>query len=215
MTDICIFPIPGCVTFPGTVFPLHVFEPRYREMIHHCLDTQGLLAICHTRKQLSPGKQTDSLQEALSSNQATYIPQNVFSAGHCELVNTTDDGRLFVNVHLQQRFILGEEKQRLPFPIYACEAFGDEFRPQQLDSLQILKDKLMHRLTALVQADAEVRDAMLPVLMSPEWQNMDSEEFSFRLYSLIGFDADLLQQLLEMNSPAERMQFTLDLLNAA
>lgn len=215
MTDICIFPIPGCVTFPGTVFPLHVFEPRYREMIHHCLDTQGLLAICHTRKQLSPGKQTDSLQEALSSNQATYIPQNVFSAGHCELVNTTDDGRLFVNVHLQQRFILGEEKQRLPFPIYACEAFDDEFRPQQLDSLQILKDKLMHRLTALVQADAEVRDAMLPVLMSPEWQNMDSEEFSFRLYSLIGFDADLLQQLLEMNSPAERMQFTLDLLNAA
>ncbi|MCA6064315.1 LON peptidase substrate-binding domain-containing protein [Thalassolituus marinus] len=215
MTDICIFPIPGCVTFPGTVFPLHVFEPRYREMIHHCLDTQGLLAICNTRKQLSPGKQTDSLQEALSSNQATYIPQNVFSAGHCELVNTTDDGRLFVNVHLQQRFILGEEKQRLPFPIYACEAFDDEFRPQQLDSLQILKDKLMHRLTALVQADAEVRDAMLPVLMSPEWQNMDSEEFSFRLYSLIGFDADLLQQLLEMNSPAERMQFTLDLLNAA
>lgn len=215
MTDICIFPIPGCVTFPGTVFPLHVFEPRYREMLHHCLDTQGLLAICHTRKQLSPGKQTDSLQEALSSNQATYIPQNVFSAGHCELVNTTDDGRLFVNVHLQQRFILGEEKQRLPFPIYACEAFDDEFRPQQLDSLQILKDKLMHRLTALVQADAEVRDAMLPVLMSPEWQNMDSEEFSFRLYSLIGFDADLLQQLLEMNSPAERMQFTLDLLNAA
>lgn len=215
MTDICIFPIPGCVTFPGTVFPLHVFEPRYREMLHHCLDTQGLLAICHTRKQLSPGKQTDSLQEALSSNQATYIPQNVFSAGHCELVNTTDDGRLFVNVHLQQRFILGEEKQRLPFPIYACEAFDDEFRPQQLDSLQILKDKLMHRLTALVQADAEVRDAMLPVLMSPEWQKMDSEEFSFRLYSLIGFDADLLQQLLEMNSPAERMQFTLDLLNAA
>jgi Lon protease-like protein len=215
MTDICLFPIPGCVTFPGTVFPLHVFEPRYRDMIHHCLDTQGLLAICHTRKQISPGKHSDSLQEALSTNQATYIPQNVFSAGHCELINTTEDGRLFVNVHLQQRFVLGEEKQRLPFPVYACEAFDDEFRPQQLDQLQILKDKLMHRLMALIQADTEVRDALLPVLMSPEWQNMKSEEFSFRLYSLIGFDADLLQRLLEMNSAADRMQFTLDLLNAA
>ena len=47
MAEICIFPIPGCVTFPGTVFPLHVFEPRYREMIQRCLDENKLVAICH------------------------------------------------------------------------------------------------------------------------------------------------------------------------
>ena len=32
MTDIALFPIPNCVAFPGTVFPLHVFEPRYRSL---------------------------------------------------------------------------------------------------------------------------------------------------------------------------------------
>ncbi len=28
-----IFPLPDCVVLPGTVQPLHIFEPRYREMI--------------------------------------------------------------------------------------------------------------------------------------------------------------------------------------
>ena len=33
-----IFPLPGTVFFPGTLLPLHVFEPRYRQM------TQAVLA---------------------------------------------------------------------------------------------------------------------------------------------------------------------------
>ena len=33
-----MFPL-GTVLFPGAVLPLHVFEPRYREMVRQCLDT--------------------------------------------------------------------------------------------------------------------------------------------------------------------------------
>jgi Lon protease-like protein len=32
-----IFPLPEVVFFPQTVLPLHVFEPRYRQMITDCL----------------------------------------------------------------------------------------------------------------------------------------------------------------------------------
>ncbi len=28
-----VFPLPDCVVLPGSVQPLHIFEPRYREMI--------------------------------------------------------------------------------------------------------------------------------------------------------------------------------------
>lgn len=35
-----IFPL-RLVLFPGMMLPLHIFEPRYREMIHHCLETQS------------------------------------------------------------------------------------------------------------------------------------------------------------------------------
>ena|GEM_PF-4475253 len=29
-----LFPLPSCVLFPGALLPLHVFEQRYRRMIH-------------------------------------------------------------------------------------------------------------------------------------------------------------------------------------
>jgi hypothetical protein len=33
-----VFPLPRVVFFPGTALPLHLFEPRYTEMIEDCLD---------------------------------------------------------------------------------------------------------------------------------------------------------------------------------
>ena len=34
-----LFPL-NVVLFPGMVLPLHVFEPRYREMINHCIEEE-------------------------------------------------------------------------------------------------------------------------------------------------------------------------------
>jgi Lon protease-like protein len=40
-----IFPLPNCVLLPGGLLPLHVFEPRYRELTRDCLADSRLLAI--------------------------------------------------------------------------------------------------------------------------------------------------------------------------
>jgi len=40
-----IFPLPQVVLFPGAVLPLHVFEPRYREMLRDCLATHGAMVV--------------------------------------------------------------------------------------------------------------------------------------------------------------------------
>lgn len=40
-----IFPLPDLTFFPHTVLPLHVFEPRYRAMIHDCLARDRRLAV--------------------------------------------------------------------------------------------------------------------------------------------------------------------------
>lgn len=44
-----IFPLPNAVLLPGGVMPLHVFEPRYREMTRDCLDGSRLMAIARLR----------------------------------------------------------------------------------------------------------------------------------------------------------------------
>lgn len=52
--DLPVFPLPRLVLFPGTALPLHVFEPRYREMMADCLERgvhDKLIAVV----QLKPG----------------------------------------------------------------------------------------------------------------------------------------------------------------
>ena len=40
-----MFPLPGVFLFPGQLMPLHVFEPRYRQMIEDSLDGPGRMVI--------------------------------------------------------------------------------------------------------------------------------------------------------------------------
>lgn len=45
LRDIPIFPLPQVVLFPGTLLPLHIFEPRYRAMTAHALDQKKPLCL--------------------------------------------------------------------------------------------------------------------------------------------------------------------------
>jgi Lon protease-like protein len=40
-----LFPLPDLVLFPGQVQPLHIFEPRYRQMVRDLLDGSGELVL--------------------------------------------------------------------------------------------------------------------------------------------------------------------------
>ena len=44
-TIIPIFPLPNLVLFPGLSVPLHIFEPRYREMIADVADVHGMIGM--------------------------------------------------------------------------------------------------------------------------------------------------------------------------
>ncbi len=49
-SNVCrLFPLPGVVLFPHSVLPLHIFEPRYRQMTEDALATDRLIAIVQVR----------------------------------------------------------------------------------------------------------------------------------------------------------------------
>jgi Lon protease-like protein len=40
-----LFPLPGAILFPRSQLPLHIFEPRYREMVRDAVDGAGSIAM--------------------------------------------------------------------------------------------------------------------------------------------------------------------------
>jgi ATP-dependent Lon protease len=45
LVDVPVFPLPQAVLFPRAMMPLHIFEPRYRAMLAHCMATHRLLVV--------------------------------------------------------------------------------------------------------------------------------------------------------------------------
>src|SRR4051812_15718215 len=60
--NVCrLFPLPGVVLFPHAVLPLHIFEPRYRQMTEDALATDRLITIVQVRppeEWTTPGQPT-------------------------------------------------------------------------------------------------------------------------------------------------------------
>jgi ATP-dependent Lon protease len=51
LAAIPVFPLPQVVLFPEAILPLHVFEPRYRAMLQHCMATHRAMVVA----QVLPG----------------------------------------------------------------------------------------------------------------------------------------------------------------
>src|SRR6476469_6084669 len=45
-----IFPLTGAILFPRSQLPLHVFEPRYRDMVRDAVDGAGRIAMIQPQR---------------------------------------------------------------------------------------------------------------------------------------------------------------------
>lgn len=54
LSELPIFPLPNCVLLPGGLLPLHVFEPRYRELARDTLASHQLIGVARLRPGYEP-----------------------------------------------------------------------------------------------------------------------------------------------------------------
>ena len=212
MLDVALFPIPNVVAFPGTLLPLHVFEPRYRQLVQDCVNDRRMVGVSHVLKTIhQPTKRQTTPAEALRSNQATYKPRPVFSAGHCEIVETTSDGRIFANVMVSQRVTLVDELQSLPYRIVRCTPLDDDDDPSALADNRALQRSINDRLIDLVGAK---EPELARKLQDPSWTALEPSEYSFKIFQLLRFEADIMQTILEAQSVNSRLDMIWTLLRA-
>lgn len=210
MVDVALFPVPNSVNFPGVPCSLHVFEPRYRQMVRQCIDQNLLMGVCHTEKILHRKEREQTLEEALNSNQATYKPRGIFSAGPVELLEELEDGRMLIQVNNEVRLQLGEEKQTLPFGIWACEELVDEALDETGElALNQSQSKILQRLLAVTHGNEDAQD----MLNSVHWRSMPAQTFSFAVAGLLGMPPETSQALLEMTSAQMRLDTVLEMIN--
>jgi len=93
-----IFPLPHAVLFPGALLPLHVFEPRYREMTRDALAGTKLLAVARLR----PGY----TEEEYLGNPAVY---DVAGVGAIVASDELPDGRYYMVLRGMARIFIEQE----------------------------------------------------------------------------------------------------------
>ncbi len=99
-----LFPLPNLVFFPNTRLPLHVFEPRYRQMVTDALASDNRFGIVLLR----PGWEANYFTTPAIYEWGTL--------GTIEQAQPFEDGRFNILVRGDVRFrILGEEVSGLPY----------------------------------------------------------------------------------------------------
>src|SRR5690606_38009826 len=107
-----LFPL-GIVLYPGEPVPLHIFEPRYREMVRRCLEEDLPFGIVHVS------------EEALAAVGCTARIRRV--------LNRYDDGRLDIMALGEERFRIVELHRDRPYLSAEVEPFGPE-RAEPVDA---------------------------------------------------------------------------------
>ena len=88
-----IFPLPGAILFPRMQLPLHIFEPRYREMVSDAIDRSGQIGMIQPQP---PGDDSAPLYA-------------VGCVGEIVGVEELDDGGFNIVLHGSNRFrLVGE-----------------------------------------------------------------------------------------------------------
>src|SRR5262245_979507 len=187
-----IFPLPNCVLLPGGLMPLHVFEPRYRDLTRDCLEGHQLMAVARLR----PG-----YESAYYGRPPVYERCGV---GRIICSEELPDGRYALLLRGVARVEIARE---LP----------DE-RPYRLVEARMLPDASCdaadardhhRRLITLCDRLAEVIDQGGPQLRDLVRSFESPGACADAIAAALIMDADERQELLEACDPMVRLQRTL------
>jgi Lon protease-like protein len=181
-TLIPLFPL-DVVLFPGAALPLHIFEPRYKEMIGECLADKSVFGVLRTGEK--------------------NIAEIGCTAEIIAVARKYPDGRLDIVTEGRHRFEvlqLNQERSFLRGKILLLE--DERGDPTTEDS-----DRAIQLHTEILALAGSAPD-----LSSSGLTSADSPALSFRLAGSLPLDLDFKQQLLELRSENRRISALIEYL---
>ncbi|HKA86137.1 MAG TPA: LON peptidase substrate-binding domain-containing protein [Haliangiales bacterium] len=184
-----VFPLPDLVFFPGTLLPLHIFEPRYREMIADVLAGARPLAVVRIVKG----------HEAAQAGQPPIC--DVAGAGVLVGSDRLPDGRYNIMVRGVARVrVLAEHPRRRSYREVRARVLPDTHttRPETLGPSHAALVALLDQLASAVPEGGDNLRQLARAMPTPA-------ACADVVASAIVRDPDARQTLLELLDPADRL----------
>lgn len=186
LEELPLFPL-RTVLFPHATLRLHVFEDRYRAMVHDCLRADGPFGIALMRENAEP-----------------YL---VGTVARITKVETYDDGRMDIEIVGERRFRIREIDESRPYLLGRVQAVEEHGDPDPLDPAVIEArdtfEALLHRYFERQRLSVQVAFAA------------DPRALSFTIANLLPVDDLVKQRFLEIADTHDRLEELLPYLRAA
>jgi len=185
-----LFPLPGAILFPRSQIPLHIFEPRYREMVKDAIDGPGRIAM------IQPHRLDDDNRAPLYS--AGCI-------GELVGIEELDDGKFNIVLHGSNRFrLVREVSGDSPYRCAEVDiaAFDDEEPPPLA-------------LVQRAEVEREARRLGDAMGLAVDWDavaRLDDEMLVNAIAQVAPFDVGAKQALLEQPSLEGRADLLVQLM---
>lgn len=187
VSEMPVFPLP-VVLFPGVPLPLHIFEPRYRQMLLDVRVRNNLFGVSY----FDPTTQTIEMPPA----------------GHVGCVAEVTETQVFPDGR-SNILALGVVRYRI-------ESYVERDDPYLVAKLSYFEDDEEDE-TALVGLTKEVAEAFTRIAQAvriindertnlPDISDTEPQRLSFLVAAAMEIEADVKQELLELRSTFERLE---------
>lgn len=196
LSNLPLFPLP-VVLFPGVPLPLHIFEPRYRQMLIDIQLSDNMFGLAY-------------FDPSISENE---VPP----AGHVGCVaevtetQTFPDGRSTIMTLGVIRYRIESYVERGdPYLVAKVSYFEDDEEDES--RLTATAREVAETFTRIAQAVRTINDERASL---PDITDTEPQRLSFLVAAAMEIEADVKQELLELRSTSERLQRLRTMLNIA
>jgi Lon protease-like protein len=185
-----LFPLPGAILFPRSQIPLHIFEPRYREMVKDSIEGSGQVAMIQPLR--------------LDDDNAAPLYE-VGCVGELVGIEELEDGRFNIVLLGSHRFRLVREAE-VDSPYRCADVDIEAFDDSEPDPIS---------LGARAEVEREARRLGDAMGLAIDWHavsRLDDEMLVNAIAQVAPFDVGAKQALLEQPTLAGRADLLVQLM---
>ena len=194
--ELPLFPLP-VVLFPGVPLPLHIFEPRYRQMLSDIRLSNNLFGLSYfdsgaAESDLPPAGHVGCVAEVTETQSLPDGRSNILTIG-------------LIRYRVEDYVQRGD-----PYLVAHVSFFEDEEESDEL--LSESSQNVAETFTRIARAVRIINDERASL---PDISDTEPQRLSFLVAAAMEIDADLKQELLEVRLTSERLLRLSDMLARA